>query len=113
MPQLNLLQLIFISPRQRRYWMMIYNQAWFEKLWDNRHDTIFTEIWRREFRVSPTTFEFIVDLVRGQLEKHHTNFRQSICYYDYCKVQNYPKKHHFPFQAVVAVNAMILNAREQ
>ena len=79
MRQLNLLQLIFIAPRQRRYWVMIYNQAWFETLWDNRHDTIFAEIWRREFRVTPTTFEFIVDLVRGQLEKHRTNFRQSIC----------------------------------
>ena len=48
-------------------YMMIYI-AWFETLWDNRHDTIFTKIWHREFRVTPTTFEFIVDLVRGPLE---------------------------------------------
>ena len=59
--------------------MIIYNRAWFEKLCANQHNTICTEIYSKESRVSPTTFEFIVDSVRRHLEKHHANFRLSIC----------------------------------
>ena len=63
---------------QRRYWMMEYNQAWFEKMWDNRNDEIFLELWSKEFRVRPQTFEFIVNLVVGSMGKRNTNFRNAI-----------------------------------
>ena len=63
---------------QRRYWMMEYNQSWFETLWDNRYDVIFYELWSKEFRVRPEIFEIIINLVAMKMQKQNTTFRNSI-----------------------------------
>ena len=44
-------------PTQRRYWMIEYNQAWFENMWSNRYEEVFNELWSKEFRLHPQTFE--------------------------------------------------------
>ena len=36
----------------RRYWMIQYNQLWFETMWDTREDDVTKELWKKEFRVS-------------------------------------------------------------
>ena len=45
---------------ERRYWMMIYNQNWFSHVWHLRNNEIITELFKKEFRVFPRTFEEIV-----------------------------------------------------
>ena len=56
----------------RRFWMINYGQTWFERFWANCFDHYFREIWRREFRFSVETFDFIKYLVRN------TFFRKAI-----------------------------------
>ena len=53
-----------ILPTKRRYWMMEYDQSWFERMWYKRHDLLFQDLWLKELRMSLETFEFVVDLVR-------------------------------------------------
>ena len=52
-----------------RFWVINYGQNWFERLRANRFDQYFREIWRREFRFSVETFNFIKNLVRDKIEK--------------------------------------------
>ena len=54
-------------PTKRRYWMMEYGQSWFERMWYKRHDLLFQDLWVKEFRMSRETFEFVVELVRGNI----------------------------------------------
>ena len=62
----------------RRFWMINYGQTWFERFWANCFDHYFREIWRREFRFSVETFDFINNLVRDKMEKQNTFFRKAI-----------------------------------
>ena len=48
-----------LVPTARRFWMINYGQIWFERLWTNRLDQYFREIWRKEFRFRVETFDFI------------------------------------------------------
>ena len=61
---------------QSRYWAMEYEQSWFEKMWRNRHNDIYCELWQKEFRMSPSTFEYIIDLVEQNMAKADTVFRR-------------------------------------
>ena len=54
-------------PTKRRYWMMEYDQSWFERMWYKRHDLLFQDLWVKEFRMSRETFEFVVELVRENI----------------------------------------------
>ena len=47
--------------------MMEYGQSWFERMWYKRHDLLFQDLWVKEFRMSRETFEFVVELVRGNI----------------------------------------------
>ena len=67
-----------ILPAKRRYWMMEYDQSWFERMRCNRHHLLFQDLWVNEFRMSPKTFEFVVELIRENIEKHSTTFRDAI-----------------------------------
>ena len=58
--------------------MMEYDQSWFERMRCNRHHLLFQDLWVNEFRMSPKTFEFVVELVRENIEKHSTTFRDAI-----------------------------------
>ena len=50
-------------------------QYWFNKLWSKRFDFTFSELWDKDFQVSPEIFEFIVSFVRHQISTQKTNFR--------------------------------------
>ena len=60
----------FNTPAKRRHWMIEYDQSWFERMWYKRHDFLFQDLWVKQFRMSPETFEFVVDLVRENIEKY-------------------------------------------
>ena len=45
--------------RPRRYWMVNYEQMWFEKMIARKDEPIFQELWKNEFRMLPSTFGFI------------------------------------------------------
>ena len=47
-------------------------------MWENRNYHIFSEFWYKEFRMQPDTFEYIVNLVRPNIEKQNTVFRRAI-----------------------------------
>ena len=51
---------------QRRYWAMEYEQSWFDKMWRNRHN-IYCKLWQKEFRMSSSTCEYIIDLVEQNM----------------------------------------------
>ena len=66
---------------QSRYWAMEYEQSWFEKMWRNRHNDIYCELWQKEFRMSPYIIiylhlEYIIDLVEQNMAKADTVFRR-------------------------------------
>ena len=73
----SVLLLSLSQETQRRYWAMEYEQSWFEKMWRNRHNDIYCELWQKEFRMSPSTFEFIIDLVEQNMAKADTVFRKA------------------------------------
>ena len=79
--QINLIYCLLAMPklsRERRYWMMEYKQGWFENIWPRRHDIIYNEIWQREFRLTANVFDYVVNLVREQIQRRDTNFRKCV-----------------------------------
>ena len=66
--------LIEIRPATRKYWMIDNQQHWFKNIWLQRDSPNIIDIFQREFRFTPSTFEFIVDLVRGKMEKTTQHF---------------------------------------
>ena len=50
--------------------MIEYDQSWFERMWYKSHNFLFQDLWVKRFRMSPETFEFVVDLVRENIEKY-------------------------------------------
>ena len=55
--------------RTRRYWMINYEERWFEKMIAGKNEPIFQELWKNEFRMLPSTFHFIVNLVEADTRK--------------------------------------------
>ena len=74
----RLQELQVILPLPRRYWMTNYDQGWFERFWYGRNDNIIRELWVKEFRMLPETFEHILNIVRPSLAKENTRFRECI-----------------------------------
>ena len=62
----------------RHYWMINYEQRWFEKMTARKDEPIFQELWKNEFRMLPSTFDFIVNLVEADMRKEDTYFRKAI-----------------------------------
>ena len=62
----------------RHYWMINYEQRWFEKMTARKDEPIFQELWKNEFRMLPSTFDFIVNLVEADMRKEDTYFRKTI-----------------------------------
>ena len=57
---------------------MEYEQLWFERMWYKRHKLLFQDQWVKEFRMPPETFEFVVELVRGNIERNSITFGDAI-----------------------------------
>ena len=58
--------------------MTNYNQLWFESMWTNRENSIVRELWKKEFKMSVETFQFILDLVGRNLSRVDTKFRKAV-----------------------------------
>ena len=64
--------------RPCRYWMINYEQMWFQKMIARKDEPIFQELWKNEFRMLPSTSDFIVNLVEADMRKEDTYFRKTI-----------------------------------
>ena len=64
-------------PSERRYWMLEYDQHWFERLREHKNETIFKEPWKREFRLKVEIFQFVVNLVKSDTEGRNTFWRNA------------------------------------
>ena len=62
----------------RRYWMVNYEQMWFENMIAKKDEPIFPELWKNEFRMLPSTLDFSVNLVVADTRKEDTYFRKTI-----------------------------------
>ena len=70
---------IFFSKRlERRYWMNKLQQQWFDDMWRLRGNEIVSSFFRKEFRVSVPTFEYIINIVRVPMMRQTTIFREAI-----------------------------------
>ena len=48
--------------------MLQHNQLWFETMWDTRQDDVTKELWKKEFRMSIETFQYLLDLIGVNLQ---------------------------------------------
>ena len=67
-----------ITKAPRRIWALDRDESWFEDLWDNLHNPDYMDRWREDFRMSGRTFEKLVNLLCGSLEKRDTLFGKAI-----------------------------------
>ena len=67
-----------ITKAPRGIWALDRDESWFEDLWDNRHNPDYMNRWKEDFRMSGLTFEKLVNLLRGSLEKRDTHFRKAV-----------------------------------
>ena len=73
-----ILSSLSLSKRKRRYWMMYYNQLYFETLWNQRRNDVVKEIWKRDYRMSVETFEEILNMTNLALRCDDTNMRRAV-----------------------------------
>ena len=64
--------------RPCRYWMINYEQMWFQKMIARKDEPIFQELWKNGFRMLPSTSDFIVNLVESDIIKEDTYFLKTI-----------------------------------
>ena len=62
----------------RHYWVINYEQRWFEKTIAKKDEPIFQELWKNRFRILPSTFDFNVNLFQADMRKEDTYFRKTI-----------------------------------
>lgn len=43
--------------------MIQYNQSWFENMCIDHQNTVIHELWQKEFRMKPLTFEYLLNLI--------------------------------------------------
>ena len=55
--------------RPCRYWMINYEQMWFQKMIARKDKPISQKLWKNEFRMLPSTSDFIVNLVEADMRK--------------------------------------------
>ena len=64
--------------RPRCYWMINYEKRWFQKMIARKDEPLFQELWKDEFRMFPSTFDFIANLGEANMRKEDTYFRKTI-----------------------------------
>ncbi|KAH7945967.1 hypothetical protein HPB49_018282 [Dermacentor silvarum] len=62
------------SPINRERWAFHRNERWFEKTLPHLGEANF----RQSFRMTPATFRYLVDSLRGELERQDTNMRLAV-----------------------------------
>ena len=61
-----------------RFWAIERPQHWFDRLWANVEFDTLDDYWKQEFRFSKQSFNDIVNIVAGDMEKRDTTFRKAI-----------------------------------
>ena len=64
--------------RERRFWRHSRRDYWFHELLRDRHHPDYLDRWMSIFRLRPTSFDTIVNLVRNSIGKADTNYRKAI-----------------------------------
>ena len=62
----------------RRVWSYERKDYWFEKLMENILNPDYQQRWRSHFRMSGSTFNFLIHLLRQRIEKRDTNFKKAV-----------------------------------
>ncbi|KAH7937507.1 hypothetical protein HPB49_012751 [Dermacentor silvarum] len=62
------------SPINREGWAFHCNERWFEETLPHLGEANF----RQSFRMAPATFRYLVDSLRGELERQDTNIRLAV-----------------------------------
>eukprot|EP00795_Rhopilema_esculentum_P003531 gene3531-2015_t len=62
----------------KRVWSIEKPQQWFDRLWDNEEFDTLDDYWKQEFRFSKRSFNDILKIVAGDMEKIDTKFRKAI-----------------------------------
>ena len=75
-----------------RYWMIAYNQHWFEILWRLRRSPSVHEIFKKEFQISPEIFEYLINPVVRSMVRQNTFMREAIV------LKNVSQSHYGVFQ---------------
>ena len=56
--------------------MMQYNQLWFETMWDTGEEDVTKELWKKEFRITVETVQYLLDLIGVNLQRLDTRFQK-------------------------------------
>ena len=56
--------------------MMQYNQLWFETMWDTGEEDVTKELWKKEFRITVETVQYLLDLISVNLQRLDTRFQK-------------------------------------
>ena len=67
-----------ITKAPRGIWALDRDESWFEDLRDNRRSPDYMNRCKEDFRMSGRTFEKLVNLLPGSLEKRDTHLRKAI-----------------------------------
>jgi len=62
---------------ERRFWRHSRNYYWFVELLGNRHHPDYMERWKSLFRISPSSFDVIVNFVQDTMEREDTMYREA------------------------------------
>ena len=62
----------------RRLWSYERKDYWFEKFMENILNPDYQQRWRSHFRMSGSTFNFLIHLLRQRMEKRDTNFKKAV-----------------------------------
>ena len=73
-----ILSIISLSKRKRRYWMIHYNQLFFETLWNQRRNDVIKEVWKKNYPMTVETFEEILNMISWALRCDDTNVRRAV-----------------------------------
>ena len=73
-----ILSILSPSKRKRRYWMIHYNQLFFETLWNQRRNDVIKEVWKKNYPMTVETFEEILNMISWALRCDDTNVRRAV-----------------------------------
>ena len=74
----SVLSLLLSQGIQRLHWTMEYEQSWFEKMWKNCQNEIYSELWQKDFWMPLLAFEYKIYLLAQNISVAGTDFWRGI-----------------------------------
>ena len=59
---------------------MQHNQSWFTNTWINHQNTVFHDLWQKEFRMRPVTFEYPWTWLHKTKKMWHKSQKRNCCW---------------------------------